>query len=249
MSLTDLFDPDSIAVIGASKTPGKLGNDAMANAKEFDGPVYPVNPSGEGDVFGYEFVDSVSEVDADLALCCVPEPATPDVISDCGEAGVSGAVVFAGGFAESGERGQQLQEQIRQTAREYDVSILGPNTAGHIIPHRSVYSSFVPGFDDIETGDVAVIAQSGGVGVTATFQLDREGYGTAGMYGLGNRVDTDFGDVIPAVDDDPETQAMALHIEGTDRFDAAVRAIDDATTPVVALKSGSRISEIGRAHV
>jgi len=248
MSLTDLFDPDSIAVIGASQTPGKLGNDAMANAKEFDGPVYPVNPSGEGEVYGYEFVDSVEDTDADLALCCVPAPATPDVISDCGEAGVGGAVVFAGGFAESGERGEQLQEQIRRAAQEYDISILGPNTAGHIIPHRSVFSSFVPGFDDIETGDVAVIAQSGGVGVTATFQLDREGYGTAGMYGLGNRVNTDFSDVIPAVDDDPETGAMALHIEGTDRFDAAVQAIDEASTPVVALKSGNRVDEFVQSH-
>ncbi|WP_336338690.1 CoA-binding protein [Haloarcula brevis] len=248
MSLTDLFDPDSIAVIGASKTPGKLGNDAMANAKEFDGPVYPVNPSGEGSVYGYEFVDSVATTDADLALCCVPAPATPDVIEDCGEAGVGGAVVFAGGFAESGAQGEQLQERIRETAAEYDIAILGPNTAGHIIPHRSVFSSFVPGFDEIETGDVAVVAQSGGVGVTATFQLDREGYGTAGMYGLGNRVNTDFGDVIPAVDDDPETGAMALHIEGTEEFDAAVQAIDEASTPVVALKSGNRAEEFVQSH-
>jgi acetyltransferase len=248
VSLTDLFDPDSIAVIGASKTPGKLGTDAMANAKEFDGPVYPVNPSGEGAVYGYEFVDSVADTDADLALCCVPAPATPEVIEDCGEAGVGAAVVFAGGFAESGEQGEQLQEQMRHTAAEYDISILGPNTAGHIIPHRSVFSSFVPGFDDIETGDVAVVAQSGGVGVTATFQLDREGYGTAGMYGLGNRVNTDFGDVIPAVDDDPETGAMALHIEGTEEFDAAVRAIDEASTPVVALKSGNRSEAFVQSH-
>lgn len=248
MSLSDLFEPNSIAVIGASKTPGKLGNDAMANAKEFDGPVYPVNPSGEGSVYGYDFVDSVADTDADLALCCVPAPATPDVLKECGEAGVGAAVVFAGGFAEAGESGADLQEQIRRTADEYDIAVLGPNTAGHIMPHRNVFSSFVPGFDEIEAGDIAIAAQSGGVGVTATFQLDREGYGTAGMYGLGNRVNTDFDDVIPVLDDDPETEAIALHIEGTSEIDAAIEAVDDASTPIVALKSGNEMEEFVRAH-
>ncbi|WP_254274437.1 CoA-binding protein [Haloarcula marina] len=248
MSLTDLFDPNSIAVIGASETPGKLGNDAMANAKEFDGPVYPVNPSGEGSVYGYEFVDSVADTDADLALCCVPGPATPDVLEECGEAGVGAAVVFAGGFAEAGERGEQLQERIRDTADEYDIAVLGPNTAGHIIPHRNLFSSFVPGFDEIQAGDVAVVAQSGGVGVTATFQLDREGYGTAGMYGLGNRVNTDFDDIIPVLDDDPETEAIALHIEGTEKIDAAIESVDEASTPIVALKSGNQMAEFVQAH-
>ena len=248
MSISDLLDPESIAVIGASATPGKLGNDAMANAKEFDGPVYPVNPSGEGSVYGYEFVDSVADTDADLALCCVPGPATPDVIEDCGKAGVGAAVVFAGGFAEAGEKGTELQEGIAAFAEEYDITVLGPNTAGHIIPHRNIFSSFVPGFDEIEQGNVAVVAQSGGVGVTSTFQLDREGYGIAGMYGLGNRVNTDFDDVIPLLDEDPEVGGIALHIEGTERIDAVIEAVEDASTPIVALKSGNLMHDFVQAH-
>jgi len=248
MSLLELFEPSSIAVIGASKTPGKLGNDAMANAKEFDGTVYPVNPTGEGSVYGYDFVESLADTDADLALCCVPGPATPDVIEECGEAGVGAAVVFAGGFAEAGEHGEELQAQIQKVADDYDISVLGPNTAGYIIPERNLFSSFVPGFDEIESGDVAIAAQSGGVGVTATFQLDREGYGTAGMYGLGNRVNTDFDDVVPMLDDDPETNAIALHIEGTAKIDGAIEAVEEANTPVVALKSGNKMEEFVQAH-
>ncbi|SDY48684.1 CoA-binding protein [Halobellus clavatus] len=248
MGISDLFDPQSIAVIGASATPGKLGNDAMANAKEFDGPVYPVNPSGDGTVYGYEFVDSVADTDADLALCCVPAPATPDVIEDCGRAGVGAAVVFAGGFAEAGEAGQTRQAEIRQTAEEYDIAVLGPNTAGHIIPHKNIFSSFVPGFDEIEQGDVAVVAQSGGIGVTATFQLEREGYGISGMYGLGNRVNTDFADVIPKLDEDPQTKAIGLHIEGTTEIDEFAEVVSDATTPIVALKSGNRMRDFVQAH-
>ncbi|MFB6092913.1 MAG: CoA-binding protein [Haloquadratum sp.] len=248
MGIRDLFDPSGIAVIGASATPGKLGNDAMANAKEFDGPVYPVNPSGEGEVYGYEFVDSVADTDADLALCCVPAPATPDVIEECGEAGVGAAVIFAGGFAEAGEEGRKRQEAIRQTAEEYDITVLGPNTAGHIIPHKQIYSSFVPGFDEIETGDVAVVAQSGGIGVTSTFQLEREGYGISGMYGLGNRVNTDFADVLPMLDEDPQTKAIGLHIEGTEDIDRFFDVVEDTETPLVALKSGSRMQEFVQSH-
>ncbi|RLM54011.1 CoA-binding protein [Halobellus sp. Atlit-31R] len=248
MGISDVFDPSGIAVIGASATPGKLGNDAMANAKEFDGPVYPVNPSGEGEVYGYEFVDSVEETDADLALCCVPAPATPDVLEECGEAGVGAAVVFAGGFAESGPDGVELQAEVEAIAEEYDIAVLGPNTAGHIIPHKQIFSSFVPGFDEIETGDVAIVAQSGGVGVTSTFQLEREGYGVSGMYGLGNRVNTDFADVIPTLDEDPQTKAIGLHIEGTAEIDRFVDVVESAETPIVALKSGNQMRDFVQAH-
>ena len=248
MSISDLLDPDSIAVIGASATPGKLGNDAMANAKEFNGPVYPVNPSGEGSVYGYEFVGSVLETDADLALCCVPGPATPDILEECGKAGVGAAVVFAGGFAEAGGDGAELQAEIEEIANTNDITVLGPNTAGHIIPHRDVFSSFVPGFDKIETGDVAVLAQSGGVGVTATFQLDREGYGVSGMYSLGNRVNTDFDDVVPLLDEDPEVGSIALHIEGTHEIDSVIESVRDAQTPIVALKSGNLMHDFVKAH-
>jgi len=158
------------------------------------------------------------------------------------------AVVFAGGFAESGERGEGLQAEIHATAEEYDIAILGPNTAGHIIPHRNLFSSFVPGFDDIESGNVAIAAQSGGVGGDGYVPAGPRGYGVAGMYGLGNRVNTDFDDVVPMLDDDPETDAIALHIEGTNKIDAVIEAVADAKTPVVALKSGNKMAEFVQAH-
>ena len=248
VSISDLFAPNSIAVVGASATPGKLGNDAMVNVKEFDGPVYPVNPSGTGEVYGHEFVDSVSETDADLALCCVPGPALPDVLRECGEGGVGAAVVFSGGYAEAGPDGRELQETARRIAAEYDITILGPNTAGFILPQKRLFVSFVPGFDTIESGDVAIVAQSGGVGVTSTFQLDREGYGVAGMFGLGNRVNTDFDEIIPMLDDSEQTGAIALHIEGTEKMDLVVDAVRRAETPVVALKSGNQMPEFVSAH-
>lgn len=239
MGVTDLFDPDGIAVVGASKTAGKLGNDAMTNIRSYDGAIYPVNPSSSGSVYGYEFVDSVTETDADLALCCVPSPVVPEVIEECGEAGVGAAVIFAGGFAEVDEAGREREAEIAALGEEYDMTILGPNTAGYCIPHLDLYGSFVPEIRDIETGNVALLAQSGGIGVTGAFQLDREEYGVSSMFGLGNRANVDFAELIPMLDEDPHTEAIAVHIEGTEDIDDAIAAFRECETPIVVLKAGS----------
>lgn len=239
MGVTDFLDPDGIAVIGASKTAGKLGNDAMTNIRSYDGDVYPVNPSSSGSVYGYEFVDSVAETDADLALCCVPSPVVPEVLEECGEAGVGAAVIFAGGFGEVDEAGREREAEIAAIGEEYDMTVLGPNTAGYCIPHLDLYASFVPEIRDVETGNVALVAQSGGIGVTSAFQLDREGYGVSAMFGLGNRANVDFAELIPVLDEDPHTDAIAVHIEGTDDVDDAIAAFRACETPIVALKVGS----------
>jgi acetate---CoA ligase (ADP-forming) len=249
MGVSDFFDPDGIAVIGASKTAGKLGNDAMTNIRTYDGEVYPVNPSSSGSVYGYEFVESVRDVDADLALCCVPSPVVPEVLEECGESGVGAAVIFAGGFAEAGEEGEDLQAAITEVAEEYDITILGPNTAGYCIPHLDLYGSFVPEIRDVETGNVALLAQSGGVGITSAFQLDREEYGVSAMFGLGNRANTDFAELIPVLDDDPRTEAIAIHIEGTEDIENTLEACRGAETPIVAYKVGSEnVGEFVQSH-
>ncbi|ELZ05297.1 CoA-binding protein [Natrialba asiatica] len=249
MSLPALFDPDGVAVIGASATPGKLGNDAMSNVEAYGTEIYPVNPSSSGTVFGYEFVDSVRETDAELALCCVPRHLQPDVIEECGEAGVEAAVIFAGGFAEMGGDGAELQHAIAETAAAYDMTVLGPNTAGYAIPHEDLYGSFVPRIRDVGTGNVGLVTQSAGVGITMSFQLTREGYGISAMFGLGNRMNTGFADVIPALDDDPRTDAIVMHVEGTDDVDALLRACQTAETPIAAFKVGEHdIADLARAH-
>lgn len=249
MSLSDLFEPEGIAVIGASQTPGKLGNDAMSNVEAYDGQIYPVNPSSSGTVFGYEFVDSVSETDADLALCCVPGRLQPDVLEECGEAGVGAAVIFAGGFAEMGGKGHELQGRVEEIADEYDITILGPNTAGYVIPDENLYGSFVPRIREVGSGNVGIVAQSAGVAITSSFHLTREGYGVSAMFGLGNRVNTEFADVIPELDADPRTDAIVVHVEGTEDVDDFLEVCRDAETPVVAFKVGEHdIADLAQAH-
>jgi acetyltransferase len=246
-----MFDPSAVAVVGASKTEGKIGYEAMANAVEFARPVYPVNPSSEGSLFGTAFVPSVADIDddVDLALCCVPGPATPGVIEECGEAGIGAAVIYAGGFAEAGEDGERLQQSVVETANEYGISVLGPNTSGFVVPGRDLLCSFASGAEKLPAGNVAIVAQSGGVAHALAFQSRRQGRGVSAMVGLGNRANTGFSEVIEYFDGDEETDAIVLHVEGTDDGRALLEACRASETPVVAYKVGqSDVGEFAESH-
>lgn len=240
MGLDHLFDPAGIAVIGASETPGKLGHDAMANAVAFDGPVYPVNPSTEGELFGERFVGSVAEIDGpvDLALLCIPAPVVAEVLEECGEADIGAAVVYSGGFAEAGDDGRERQTRVETIANRYDIAVLGPNTSGFLVPDRSLVCSFVGEVERVEPGAVAVIAQSGGVAHALAFQAQSEGYGLAAMVGLGNRVSVGFEDAIRYFDGHPPTGAIALHVEGTEDARSLFETCRAIETPVVAYNVG-----------
>jgi acyl-CoA synthetase (NDP forming) len=251
VNLQRLFRPDRIAVVGASATEGKLGYEAMANAVEFAGDVYPVNPSGEGSVFGQPFVDSVTDIEerVDLALLAVPPQVVPGVVEECGEAGVGGAVIYAGGFAEAGEEGEQLQAQVAAVADEYDLALLGPNTSGFIAPASDLMASFAGGVEHLQPGGVTILAQSGGVAHQLAFSAHREGRGIATMVGLGNRANVGFEEAIPYFDSDPQTDAIVLHVEGTDDGRALLEACRESDTPVVAYKVGqSDVGDFAESH-
>ncbi|MFB9807802.1 acetate--CoA ligase family protein [Haladaptatus pallidirubidus] len=251
MNLQRLFNPDSIAVIGASQTEGKIGYEAMANVTAFSGSIYPVNPSSSGMVFGESFVASVTEVDdtIDLALLCVPGPVVPDVLEECGEANVGGAVIYAGGFAEAGEEGERLQERVVEIATEHDISLLGPNTSGFVVPSEELFASFASGVERIRAGNVAVVAQSGGVAHVLAFQARRENYGLSAMVGLGNRANVDFREVVSYFDADERTDAILLHVEGTDDGRGLLETCRDAETPVVSYKVGKTdVGDFAESH-
>jgi acetyltransferase len=251
VNLARLFEPGSIAVVGASRTEGKIGHEAMANAVSFDGPVYPVNPSAEGTVFGEPFVPSVGDIDGpvDLALVCVPAPVVPDVLAECGDADVGGAVVYSGGFAEAGTKGEALQARIVGVAADHDLAVLGPNTSGFVVPPRAVYASFAGGVEQFRPGDVAIVAQSGGIAHQLAFGALREGRGIAAMVGLGNRATVGFEDVIRYFDAEPDAGAIVLHVEGTDDGRALLETCRASETPVVAYKVGqSDVGAFARSH-
>lgn len=251
MDLERLFDPRGIAVVGASSTPEKLGHSVMKNVVEFGVPTYPVNPSADGSLFDEPFVKSVSDIDGplDLAMICLPSVAVPDALEECGEAGVEAAVIFSGGFAETGEDGEDMQAELTAVADEYDIALLGPNTNGFFIPAKDLFGTFIPGIHPVEADNVAVISQSGGIGHATSVLATNEGRGVSAMVGLGNRANVGFEETIAYFDDDPATDAILLYLEGVDDARGLLEACRAAETPIVAYKSGrEEVGELAKSH-
>jgi len=176
----------------------------------------------------------------DLAMICVPAAACPQVLADAAAAGARAAVVCGGGFAEAGGEGIGLQRELASVVAGAGIRLLGPNTSGFLSPPAGLSASFVPGVAAVPAGRVAVVAASGGVNHALAFLLTEAGQGLSLAVGLGNAVDVTAPDVLDYLAADPQTTAVALHVESVadgPRLVRAVRALT-ARTPVVALVVG-----------
>lgn len=210
-SLKALFEPRAIAVIGASKTPGKLGATMMQSLSSFPGKVVPVNPRGDGPHNVREAKDA--HPDIDLAVLCIPAAATAAAINETAEADIHAAVVCSGGFGEAGSVGDCYQQEIEQVVERSCVRLLGPNTSGFFVPERSLLASFVPGVRELTPGRVGVVAASGGVNHAVSFQLETSGAGVSIGVGIGGGLDITAPEVLDYLADHEGTSAVALHIE------------------------------------
>lgn len=252
MSLQQLFDPETVAVVGASGTEGKIGYAAMKNVIGFDGDVYPVNPKRAGEsLFERDVVSTVAEIDdnVDLALICVPPPVVPDIIKECGTAGVGGAVIYSGGYSEAGEKGAELEAKITDLANEHGVSLLGPNTSGFVNPAGGLCASFVPHMERVEAGPVAVVAQSGGINHAITFKAFSDKRGVSKAIGLGNQANTSFTEVIDYLAQDDETESVVLHIEGVDDARGFLEVCERVDLPIAAYKVGREdVDDFAASH-
>jgi acetate---CoA ligase (ADP-forming) len=250
--LTRLFAPRSVAVVGASSSAEKAGGALMGVLAPFPGRLHPINPRAD-EIAGRRAYPTVSDVPepVDLVMIAVPPDAVPGVIRDCRAAGAGAAVVCTGGFAEAGGAGVALQEEVAALARQGGLRLLGPNTSGFLVPSKQLHATFMPAVHDIRAGSLAIVAQSGGVNLAATFMAAQRGCGVSLAVGLGNAVDIGFAEVLDYLAEDPTTTAVALHVEGvTDgrALMAAVRRVS-ARKPVVAYKVGrSDVGDFAKSH-
>jgi acetyltransferase len=236
--LDAIFKPKSVAVIGASPSPGKLGYDVVYNLIHagFAGPIYPVNPKAD-QILGRPAFKQISDISPapDLAVVIIPAKAVVGAIDQCGKAGVKAAVVITGGFAEAGEEGEALQKELASTARRYGIRVIGPNCQGVNNPHHNLCASW-PLLT--RKGRMAFISQSGTVGAALMDWASEEHLGVSAFVSLGNRADVDETDCIQYFNHDPDTQVIALYVEGVKRPGDFQKALAAATKPVVILKSG-----------
>ncbi len=161
--LDKFFEPQSVAVIGASQKPHKAGNDVIQNilANDFGGRLYLVNPKG-GEILGHKVYPSIHDLPEgiDLAVIILPAAATPQAIRDCAARGIRAIVLAAGGFSEVDEQGEKLQEKTAEAIRDSNVRVIGPNTSGHISTPCNFTSSFFP-LGKLTRGNISYIAQTG----------------------------------------------------------------------------------------
>jgi len=239
--LEKLFDPRSIAVIGASNRKGSVGYIQFRNliGAEYDGIVFPVNrkaPSVQG-VQAYASIGQVPRK-VDLAVIAVPAPHVPDVIRECGEAGVSAAVIISAGFKETGKEGRKLEERLVSIAGSYGVRIVGPNCLGYIRPALNLNVTFAHVMP--EPGRIAFFSQSGAMGTAILDWATANKVGFSAFVSVGSMADVDFGDLIDYFGADHRTSSIIMYIEAiTDarKFMSAARHFAK-TKPIIVVKSG-----------
>jgi acetyltransferase len=241
--LKAFFEPRSVAVVGASATPHKPGNDVLVNilANGYAGGIYPVNPKG-GEILGMKVYPSISDLPdgVDLAVVILPAGANPQAIRDCAAKGIKAVVLAAGGFSEVDKHGDALQEELIKAIRETGVRVIGPNTSGHTSTPHGFTSSFFP-LGKIPRGNISFLAQTGNFAThTMRYIKTAENFGPARVVGLGNKVDLDECDILEYLADDPETRAICIYLESIKRPRRFLEIAGRVTRrkPVVLLKGG-----------
>ena len=237
-TLDGMFQPKSIAVIGASNKPGKIGYSVMTNLvvdSEYAGPVYPINPKDE-EVLGKKAYKSILDVpgDVDAAVIVVPSKFALQVTKECGEKGVKGLIVIASGFSEVGKK--DLEQDMVKMAHEYGMKVLGPNIVGVLSNSDKLNASFAPCLP-LE-GGAALVSQSGALLIAMDTATYTRRVGFDKLISIGNMSDVDFGDCVTWLDADENTSAISLYIEGNKNGRKFMKAAQKAKKPIIALKSG-----------
>ena len=243
------FSPESVAVIGATETPGSVGRTVLWNliSTPFGGTVYPVNLKRPS-VLGIKAYPNVGAVPAqvDLAVIITPAPTIPGVIRDCAEAGVKGAIVISAGFKELGPEGAKLEQQLLEEARKGGVRVIGPNCLGVMSPPTGLNATFGRGM--ARPGSVGFISQSGALCTAVLDWSFRELVGFSAFLSIGAMVDVSWGDLIYYLGDDPRTKSILIYMEsiGDARgFLSAAREVA-LTKPIIVIKAG-RTAQGGKA--
>jgi len=239
--LHKVFEPASVAILGASDKASSVGGQILRNMLEsgFAGKIYPVNPKHKS-VQKLPAYASLAEIDhpIDLVVIAIPAPAIPGVIRQCAEQEVGAVVVISAGFGETGTRGKALQAEIVDIARTNDIPLVGPNCLGVMRPEVGLNATFAK--SQVNSGQVALVAQSGAFCTALLDWADAQGFGFSAVASLGAAADVGFGDVLDFLATDPHTRSILLYIEGVSDARSFLSGLRVAARlkPVIVVKSG-----------
>ena len=245
-SLSRLFNPGSIAVVGASATPGKIGAMPVSLLRQhgYDGRILPINPRADV-IQGLPAAPDLAALDGDvdLVILAVPAAHAAQALERARPGQVGGAVVFTSGFSETGASGVHMQEQLCAIARERGIRLLGPNCLGFMNVRRNVYATFspAPANGAVAAGGIGMVSQSGAFGAYAYCMARDRGLGLSHWISTGNEADIDVADCIEWLARDADTRVIMAYMEGCRdgaKLRRALAAARDAGKPVVVTKIG-----------
>lgn len=243
-----MFNPGTVALIGATEKRGAIGRAILENLlRSKERRIFPVNPLREKvlDVKSYPSITSVPE-HVNLAVIATPARSVPEVVEECGRAGVEGVLIISAGFKEIGEEGKRLESEVDRFRKKYGMRILGPNCLGFVRPPLGLNATFLRGTPP--PGNIAFISQSGALGSAILDWAVSAGIGFSMFASLGSMIDVDFGDMIDFLGGDEATKSILIYMEGVGnarKFISAAREFA-RRKPILILKPG-RFVESARA--
>ncbi len=236
-ALNNLLQPKSVAIVGASGTPGKIGYTVIKNLLEgkYEGSIYPINPTTP-EILGLKVYPTVSEVPeaVDLAVITVPVKLVLQVAEECGQKGIKALSVITSGFSEVGRK--DLEDELLDIARKHNMIVLGPNIVGTLSNSSKCNASFAPFLPF--PGKATLITQSGALLIAMDAITYTRKVGFDQMISIGNMADIDFADLITWLDEDPNTACICLYIEGFKDGRKFIEACRKTRKPIIALKAG-----------
>jgi acetyltransferase len=232
-----MLNPRTVALIGATETQNSVGRTLMENLHSFGGDVYPINPK-RTTVLGAKAFAKIGDTPqpVDLAIIATPAPTVPDLISECGAAGVKGAVIISAGFKETGAEGIKLEQEI--VARQGDMRIIGPNCVGVMIPNLGLNATFADSM--ALKGNVAFISQSGALCTSVLDWSIREKVGFSAFISTGSMLDVTWGDLIDYLAQDPHTRSILIYMESVGDARSFLSAARETALrkPIIVIKAG-----------
>jgi acetyltransferase len=239
--LDAIFAPRSVAVIGATERPGSVGRTIMVNllGTPFGGSVFPVNPK-RPTVLGIQAYPELAKVPGpvDLAVVVTPAATVPDVIGECAEAGVRGAIVISAGFREVGPAGAQLERRVLDEAERGRIRLIGPNCLGVMCPRGGLNATFASRM--ALAGSVGFLSQSGALCTAILDWSVRERVGFSAFVSIGSMIDVGWGDLIDYLGDDPHTRSIVIYMESIGNARAFLSAAREVALakPIIVIKAG-----------
>ncbi len=234
----ELFEPRSVAVVGATPKKGKIGNTILSNLENFAGEVYAINPS-HTEILGFPCYPSLLDApDVDLAVIAIPAASVLEVVEQCGKKGVKNVVVISAGFKEAGREGANLEAKLVKICRKYGIKLVGPNCLGIINCHNGLNATF--SILTPKPGNIAFLSQSGAFVLAVMEYFNAAGLGFSKIVSLGNKAILDESNFMEMLADDKHTDVIMLYLEGIEngrRFMEVAKKLSKIK-PIIALKSG-----------